>query len=1115
MKRPFLGLVCLTSISCAVQLAARAESTVSAPKLTVTGDLTDAAPAIADMLADVLAAAPLAASEQRELLLRAASCRFTTPTSAPSSRPAGAPEPAAPLTTDVSAAEGGLEQSRENAEARDTAIASTQPTTGPSSGPTSQAPTPSSQPLDQSDSESKPERPSSTQSQPATTPPGASEQPTDACEAALAPRSPLPPSRDQITRWISTLLDEQLGYCIKHVQLREQRLVVHLRRFHVVRRVRVRGNWPIFEEEFLRRLSLRPGQRVPEGPELTRSLKSQQERLKRFLARRGYFEGKLAITLSPPDEAGRVDVDLRIEKGESYKVGRIVVEPMGTPGGRRRGPARRRWVPAIPREEIEELFRDQIVFYRRNFNTARCKRHVQELIERYHARGYPGVRIKDDCTKLPKQIDDRGVRITLRIRQRKQITVQYRGNDSISSSDLDEALTLAEAGAYDTYELAQSAARLRKTYQSEGFLQARVRFTRRTLPSRDVVTFQIEEGPRFHIESVAFDGNRSLADDRLRTVVKTQTYPLWGLGEGGHVTDVQLRQDAKRIAKLYRSEGFSSVRVRADIAPDRRLLGRPGALSAAIATGAANRGELFVRFTVDEGPRTIVKQIEIVGMTLLTEAQLLDQISLRHHRAFTRRRLAQSLERIRRLYFERGHPYAQVRIGCLRTAKDGSNIELLRLVVDEGHPVRVGSVLLRGNPRTRASVIRSALGLRPSDPFDIRDLERGELKLRRLGVFNSVRIQVLGLKARLSQVPILVTVEERYDDHGAIELGVGGSTDNAVFGSVGYNWSNAFGFGANLRVRGEVGPQIQSGNLDAVYPRAFGTDFGLEFQLFVRNELTVRLGPLTTYGGALTVSRELLRDLRALLSYSLRRVETEEPVNRPSGDFDEAADAPVNTRTGALSASLIYDRRDNPLAPSRGFRLAGRLTWASEYLAGNADFLKLRLNGQAYIPLPLDLTIAFGVRYDHGIPLRGAELLPRVERFFAGGDTTLRGFEEDRAFAERIESPLGPLDGPTMIRLVAQGGNIRLLTNLELQFPIWKESLLLGLPLMGAIFLDNGLVTNSFDRFDIGAFRHGLGGALRIVTLVGFLSIEYAFPLDPQVGDPKDGRFHVNFGFIF
>ena len=59
--------------------------------------------------------------------------------------------------------------------------------------------------------------------------------------------------------------------------------------------------------------------------------------------------------------------------------------------------------------------------------------------------------------------------------------------------------------------------------------------------------------------------------------------------------------------------------------------------------------------------------------------------------------------------------------------------------------------------------------------------------------------------------------------------------------------------------------------------------------------------------------------------------------------------------------------------------------------------------------------------YDQGLPF-GGPVLPRVERFFAGGDTTIRGFELDRARSEVLRSePASDLrfrrgvDSPTLL----------------------------------------------------------------------------------------------------
>lgn len=907
---------------------------------------------------------------------------------------------------------------------------------------------------------------------------------------------------------LSSVLDDHLGYCVAQVRSYGERIVVELRRRRTVRKIRVRGNWPLFEQELQRRLGFRPGQALPEGPALAAAIARQQARLAGFLARRGYFDGRVDIAFSAPDRQARVDLELRLHKGRTYRVGTVEVLPLGiAPGGPR-------WRPAVPRDEIVRLFRGQVLLWRRAFNTERLQRNVQELTLRYQRRGYTGVRIQASYTIDRRQPPNRAIKITLHVQERKRIQVEYRGNEHLRRSELDRVLTLRGSGAYDDFELATSAERLHHLYQSQGYLQARVRFSRALHPSHDAIVFTIDEGPSCRVRAVDFVGNRVFSSAQLAALIRTRPYPWLGLGAGGFVTAAQLTQDAERLVKHYRSAGYLQARVTAEVAPDPALLGQGGALAAALAGGvpALRHGHSHVRFTIDEGSPQRFGAITLSGAHALPATALLAALPVARQQPFAGNRITAAKELLVRRYAEVGHPYATV---SHEQADPAQGSVAVAFSIDEGPLVRFGPVMLRGNSHTRSAVLRSLIAVRPGAPFDIRTLELTEQNLRQIGAFNAVRTRVVGLPARLSVVPVVVQVEERHDDYGAFELGVGGSTDNAYFGTIGYDWQNLLGLGANLNAIGELGPRIQSGTLNITYPRAWGSLFGAELALFMRNERTRRLGDITTFGGTATIQRPLRPGLTSYLRYELRQVLSEERLYRPPTPFDEADQARVTTRTGALSAALLYDRRDNPLAPSRGHFSALTASWASRALAGTDNFVKVRLNAHGFVPLFAGFTLAAGARYDHGIPLGKAKVLPRVERFFAGGDTTIRGYEEDLAFAESIGGPLYPLPDVNLVALTPQGGNVRLLTNVELQFPIWRESPLLGLPLMGALFLDSGVIRNAFEAWRWGAVRQGAGGAVRIVTLVGFLSLEYAFALRPRLGDSRDGRFHFNFGYVF
>ena len=121
------------------------------------------------------------------------------------------------------------------------------------------------------------------------------------------------------------------------------------------------------------------------------------------------------------------------------------------------------------------------------------------------------------------------------------------------------------------------------------------------------------------------------------------------------------------------------------------------------------------------------------------------------------------------------------------------------------------------------------------------------------------------------------------------------------------------------------------------------------------------------------------------------------------------------------------DRNGNlaPLASEEGFRLQGSLMYATSWLGSQDDFLKLSASGSKFLSIGQNLIVRFDLRYDEGFPLGGASLLPEVERFFAGGDSTVRGYNDDSMATEIVQVKVPPLGNISQIRVIPAGGNIR------------------------------------------------------------------------------------------
>jgi outer membrane protein assembly factor BamA len=135
---------------------------------------------------------------------------------------------------------------------------------------------------------------------------------------------------------------------------------------------------------------------------------------------------------------------------------------------------------------------------------------------------------------------------------------------------------------------------------------------------------------------------------------------------------------------------------------------------------------------------------------------------------------------------------------------------------------------------------------------------------------------------------------------------------------------------------------------------------------------------------------------------------------------------------------------------------------------------------------------ATGVRVGIGRGLGNA--LPTSERFFAGGSTTMRGFEQNAV-------------GPISANGLPLGGSAMLVLNNELRVPLMSI-------IDGVAFTDIGNVFARVADFDVGGLRRSAGLGLRVRTAWFLLRGDYGFVLDRRAGEPR-GRFYFSIGQAF
>jgi outer membrane protein assembly factor BamA len=365
-----------------------------------------------------------------------------------------------------------------------------------------------------------------------------------------------------------------------------------------------------------------------------------------------------------------------------------------------------------------------------------------------------------------------------------------------------------------------------------------------------------------------------------------------------------------------------------------------------------------------------------------------------------------------------------------------------------------------------------------------------------------------------------VRVEERYDHKAEIGVEGGYSSVNGPFGTLRPILPNMLGRGLRLELEGTYGTKLKEASARFIVPQYLTKiEFRVELTGLYRVQDTERFGVLTTQGAGAALSRTWNRPRTESRSaaaltvgpfYEFRLRSRNVDAIRPIGADMDNSQVAISTRTGSVGGRIQFENRVDrsgqlsPLAPEGGMYAEANLSYASPRLLGQDRFWKISVSASKFQALGKYIVLRADARYDHGIPLGGAVLLPEVERFFAGGDNTVRGYADDRMETEIIQVGVPPLDNVSQFRVIPSNRNIRALGSLDMQARIFKI-------VAGALFVDAGLLTNQWRTVTLEDIRPSTGMGLRFLTPFGSLAIEYAIPLRPRLGDDPRGRIHFYF----
>jgi outer membrane protein insertion porin family len=583
-------------------------------------------------------------------------------------------------------------------------------------------------------------------------------------------------------------------------------------------------------------------------------------------------------------------------------------------------------------------------------------------------------------------------------------------------------------------------------------------------PAEDerVVTLHAEPGPKVRVRDIRIVGNQEMPEDRIRRQMLTKPGGLLKLFGQGLLKEDVLKDDLDAIRALYQANGFLD----ATVTPPKVEV-----------VGDGDQADIEVR--IQEGERYRIGSVALEGeVPEIQGADMLASLNLAVGQNLTTAGLEQAADRLRAFLDARGFPQARV------TPRTEGQPDRMRVVfaVSPAERLRIGHVTFSGNNRTNDRTVHREITLDGGDYFTRAGMLASQRNLFRLGVFRTVETQTTPTPGRPGYVDVHFKLIEGPPILTA--WGVGYDSQDGPRGSFELADNNLFGTrrSAGMFVRGSaVDRRFQLTLRD---PNLFGERIETLLSAFLEQEETDsftadRVGIVTQ------LSRRLTTHTILYGRYQLEDVDLSDLKVSP----EEADEETV--RLGSVGVSLANDTRDDIVYPTGGglssidVRTYGPL-WGSE-----EQFLKVFASATYFKDIGKKVVWASSVRAG----LISSRDIPLSERFYAGGDTTLRGFEY------KTVGPKDPVTGEAL------GGEGIFLLNQELRFPLYKA-------FTGVVFYDTGNVYADFRDYDLGDLRHVLGLGLRVSTPVGPFRVEYGRKLDREPGESR-GEIFFSIGQAF
>tara|TARA_B100000035_G_scaffold312293_1_gene323445 strand:+ start:44 stop:2380 length:2337 start_codon:yes stop_codon:yes gene_type:complete len=602
------------------------------------------------------------------------------------------------------------------------------------------------------------------------------------------------------------------------------------------------------------------------------------------------------------------------------------------------------------------------------------------------------------------------------------------------------------------------------------------------------LSVNIDEGDASTIKEVKIIGNKNISKRQLKSIIKSGPkywFEVWS--DKDVYNNSLLDQDVEAILKYYQDRGYAKVQLvskQVNLSPDKR--------------------DIYITISINEGGLYKFGKTSVYGIEDF-DSQIIKNIlnfNLKPGSSFSRASIENTEQNIKFFLGENGHAFPDI-LYTVDLNKDTLFADITFRVNPKSKSY-VRRINIVGNTKTNDEVYRRELRQFESSVYSENKIDRSKIRLQRLKFVNNVEVKKTIVDESLGLIDIDFILDETQS--GEFKVGAGYSDSSGTIFNVKVQQDNFLGRGNNVAVELEKSSYkklLRYSNTDPYHTKdGISKSTSLVFSETDVSGTSTASYLSDTFAYGVTYSVPISETKSYGYGAELILTDYSTTVGSPS-NVTSFIDEFGNTHLGfRFTGSYTEDTRDRVVYASTGKRQS---LVSTLYMQPDLDYsyLSVQFAGEYNKPFKLNFFNMFDwntvlqtkPQLGLGFGLIEISKLPFHDKFFAGGDRTIRGFDSNS---------LGPLRNNTTCTAKtcdAIGGDFLSVIQSNWIFP--------PPPFLGqdqrnfraSLFIDFGNVFEDVGDFSYSELRGSYGIQANFRTPVGAVSLGFVDAFKSKDGD--------------